>query len=252
MTDEAPQKKDVVPSTYRDKYKAHGGTSGDFIANELQKVGKDGLPALQTVMKENGIPAKRWDGHNVGMQRMNLANVLRSTFLNGGDIHILGKQYNVVHMRDDYNGEIENNDKSIAKFAEANDLGTSARVIKALRKTLFEAAEKAKAEEAKEAKRKTDAEAKAKKKADAEKAKADKAAKKKADDEAKAKKKADDAKAKADKKTADATAQGCCEGSQARQGGEASQGRKGQGTRIKIGAVPRASRTAPIFPLDAT
>jgi hypothetical protein len=110
------------------------------------------------------------------MQRMNLANVLRSTFLNGGDIYILGKQYNVTHMRDDYNGEIENNDKSIAKFAETNDLGTSPRVIKALRKTLFEAAEKAKAEEAKEAK-KTDAEAKAKKKADAEKAKADKAAK---------------------------------------------------------------------------
>lgn len=201
MADEAPQvKKDVVPSDYRNKYKASGGTSGDFIALKLQEVGKDGLPALQAVMKENQIPQSRWAGLNVGMQRMNLANVLRSSFLNGGDIYILGKQYNVVHMRDDYNGDIQNTDASLAKFAKTNDLGDGPRVIKALRRTFFEAAEKAKADEAKAAKKKADDEAKAKKKADAEKAKADKAAKKKADDEAKAKAKAEkDTKAKADK-----------------------------------------------------
>lgn len=202
MTD-APQKKDVVPSAYRDRYKAHGGTSGDFIANELQKVGKDGLPALTSVMKENKIDPKRWDGHNVGMQRMNLANVLRSTFLNGGDVYILGKQYNVNHMRDDYNGTVENTDKSLAKFAEINELGSGERVVKALRKTFFEAEAKATAEAAK-AKKKSDAEAaKAKKASDKEAAKKEretKAAAAKAAKEQKAK----DTKAAKEKKAEDA------------------------------------------------
>lgn len=169
VTDAPQLKKDVVPSTYRDKYKATGGTCGDFIANELARVGKDGAPALAAVMKENGIPASRWSNHNVGMQRMNLANVLRSTFLNGGDIYILGKQYNLGHMAEDYNGTLDDNDKSIGKFAETIELNNSPRVVKAIRKTVFGAAERARAEEAKTAKR-----------AEAEKAKADKAAAKEA------------------------------------------------------------------------
>lgn len=188
MTEETPQlKKDVVPSAYREKYKATGGTNGDFIANELSRVGKDGIQALQAVMKENNIPTTRWAAHNVGQQRMNLSNVLRSTFLNGGDIYILGKQYNLAHMAEDYNGELKDNDKSIAKFADTIELnGDSPRVVKAIRKTIFGAAEKAKAEEAKAAK-----------KAEAEKAKADKAAKKAAEKAEREKKAADAKKAKA-------------------------------------------------------
>lgn len=185
---EAPQKKDVVPSAYRDKYKATGGTNGDFIALALKSVGGDGLPALKTVMKENKIPDNRWGAANVGMQRMNLSNVLRSTFLNGGDVYIMGKQYNLLHMRDDYNGTVENTDKSLGKFAETIGLQNDARTVKALRRTLFEAAEKAKKEQERvtakaerekaAATKKTDAAAaKVKKTADAAAAKADKAAK---------------------------------------------------------------------------
>lgn len=200
MADEAPKvKKDVVPSEYRQRYKDTGGTAGDFIGVELQKVGKDGLPALQSVMRENGIPEKRWAEHNLGMQRMNLANVLRSTLLNGGDIYILGKQYNVNHMKDDYNGElVEDKPATIKKFAEAFQLQTNDRTVKALTKTFFEGARKAKAEEEKAKAKAEKDKAKAEKVAAAEKAKAEKEAKKKADDEAKAKAKAEkDAKAKA-------------------------------------------------------
>lgn len=191
MADEAPQvKKDVVPSQYRDRYKASGGHTGDFIGAALQTVAKDGVPALKTVMKENQIPDKRWEGFNPGMVRMNLANVLRSTFLNGADIYILGKQYNLLHMKDDYNKELVNTDASLRQFAEINGLKADDRTVKALRRTFFEAAEKAKAEEAK-AKAKAEKEAKAKaekdrKEAEKAKAKADKEAKAKADKEAKA------------------------------------------------------------------
>lgn len=205
MADEAPQvKKDVVPSTYRDKYKATGGHAGDFIGAELQKIGKDGEAALKAVMKENNIPVSRWAGHNFGMQRMNLANVLRSTLLNGGTIYLLGKQYDVNHMREDYNGELaEDKPATIRKFAEVNNLQTNDRTVKALTKTFFEGARKAKALEEREAKKKADAEAKAKKEADKAAA-----AKKKADDKAAAdakkaeEKAAKEAKAKADKEAA--------------------------------------------------
>lgn len=199
MTEQAPQlKKDVVPSKYRDEYKQKGGTCGDFLGKRLQEIGKDGLPALQSIMKENGIPDKRWATMNPGQQRMNLSNVLRSRFLNGEDVHILGKQHNVNHMADDYGRDRLDKDKpdTIAKFAEAHELQTNDRTVKALIKTFFppekrvvktaeqKAAEKAEAEKHKaEAKQqKADAAAKAKQdKADAKQAKADAAAKAKQD-----------------------------------------------------------------------
>lgn len=205
---EAPRvKKDVVPSQYRETYKASGGTCGDFIGKRLQEVGKDGLPALKTVMKENSIPEARWAGANVGMVRMNLANVLRSTFLNGGDIYILGKQYNVQHMLDDYNGKIERDKpETIRKFADVHELQTNELTVKRLTKTFFEAADKARAEEEKAKAKAVKDEEKAKKAADKEKAKADKEAKAAADAADKAKAKADKDAAAKEAKTAKAAA----------------------------------------------
>lgn len=201
MADEAPQiKKDVVPSEYRERYKATGGHAGDFIGAALQKVGADGLPALQTVMKENNIPEKKWATHNLGMQRMNLGNVLRSRFLNGEDIYILGKQYNVTHMLTDYNGEIDKDKPAtIRKFAEVNEIQTSERTIKALTKTFFGGAEKAKREKDAADKKTAAAAAKVKKAADKEAAATKKAAEKTAAAEKKA---ADKATAAAAKKAA--------------------------------------------------
>lgn len=212
--EEAPQlKKDVVPSDYRDRYKASGGTNGDFIGVALQGVAKDGEAALQAVNKENNIPVKKWSAHNIGMQRMNLANVLRSRFLNGEDVYILGKQYNIVHMRDDYNGTVENNAKSVAKFLETINVNSTERNIKAATKTFWPPERKAtvSAEERAAIKAQKDADkalAKKQKQDDAAKAKADKAAAAKAEKDRKAaeKQKAKDDKAAAAKAAKDAKA----------------------------------------------
>ena len=98
MTEKTEEKKDVVPGEYRERYKATGGTNGDFIATSLSKVAEDGVEALASVKRENGIDKDRWAGFNPGMQRMNLANVLRGSFLKGETITILGKQYNAKHL----------------------------------------------------------------------------------------------------------------------------------------------------------
>lgn len=197
-------KKDVVPSSYRERYAATGGTNGDFIAKKLQEVTKDGETALATVMKENDIPAGKWNGFNVGMKRMNLSNVLRSRFLNGGTISILGKEYDIKQMLDETGLALdEKNDKSFDKFFDKIGLTVSDRTRATVKKTFFgpwpltpeqraEAkAEKAKAKEAE----------KAEKAAAKEKEKADRAAAKEAEKAAKAKEKAD---AKAAKEAAKA------------------------------------------------
>lgn len=218
MTEAAPAAekttKDVVPSSYRDKYKATGGTNGDFIATSLQKVSKDGVGSLQAVAKENKIDYSKWSAMNPGMQRMNLANVMRGRYLKGETVTILGKQYNIKHQIEDYTGKVENTDKAIKAIAAYLDLTDSDRVVAALKKVLFEpsAEEKAKAKadakaaadkvkaDAKAAKDKEKADAKAEKAKAAEEAKAKKAADKKAADEKKAADKAAaDAKAKAEK-----------------------------------------------------
>lgn len=136
--EETPQlKKDVVPGKYRDRYKATGGTTGDFVGTELQKIGKDGLPALKAVMKENGIPAKRWETLNPGQQRMNLSNVLRSRLFKGEDITILGKQHNIRHMRDDYNGTVTDAPASVRKFLETFNMKSDDRTVKIVTRTFF-------------------------------------------------------------------------------------------------------------------
>ncbi len=158
-----PEKKDVVPSAYRERYKATGGTNGDFIATELQRVGKDGVDSLQSVAKENGIDPSKWSTMNPGMQRMNLANVLRGKYLKGEAIAVLGKQYSIDHQKADYTGKVEDNDKSLKAFAGFLNLTDSDRTVSALRKLLFTGpAEK----EAKVAKAKEKADAKAAKEAE--------------------------------------------------------------------------------------
>lgn len=187
-------KKDVVPSTYRERYAATGGTNGDFIAKKLQEVTKDGDSALGTVMAENDIPAGKWNGFNVGMKRMNLSNVLRSRFLNGGTITILGKEYDIKQMLDETGLTLdEAKPKSFDTFFDKIGLTITDRTRATVKKTFFgpwpltpEQRAEAKAEKtkAKEAE-------KAEKLAAKEKAKADTAAAKEAEKVAKAKEKAD-------------------------------------------------------------
>ena len=140
MTTEVEEKKDVVPSQYRDRYKETGGTCGDFIAVKLQDVAKDG--SLDTIKAENNIEADRWSTFNTGMQRMNLANVLRGRYLKGETIVLLGKQYNAKHQSEDFNFNFENTPASLKKAASILELQDNDRTIKALEK-LFFAPEKA-------------------------------------------------------------------------------------------------------------
>lgn len=196
--------KDVVPSAYRDKYKATGGGNGDFIATTLSKVGNDGIAALDTVKAENAIEKDRWSTFNPGMQRMNLANVLRGRYLKGETIKILGKEYNVKEQSEDFNGTVANDPKVMARLAGFLGLAETDRVVAALTKIFFPPAPKGKTAEERAAEKaeKEAAKAKAKEEREAEKARvkaekeADKAAKAKAREDAKAKREADKAAAK--------------------------------------------------------
>ncbi len=148
MTDAATaEKKDVVPSEYRDRYKETGGTCGDFIATNLQKIAKDGIDSLNSVKAENGIEAARWESFNHGMQRMNLANVLRGSYLKGDTIKLLGKEYNAKHQVEDYTGKVENNPKALTALATFLELQTNERTVTALGKLFFPPAPKGKTAE---------------------------------------------------------------------------------------------------------
>lgn len=185
-------KKDVVPSTYREKYASTGGTCGDFIATKLQDITKDGPEALATVLKENGQPENKYRSYNVGMQRMNISNILRSRFLRGEAIYILGKEYDLRQMIEDDGLTVEDTDKSLSKLAESVGLQANDRTIASLRKTFF--GPKPKSAEEREAERKARAEAK----------EAEKAAKAKEREEAKAARDAERAKEKAERDAAKA------------------------------------------------
>lgn len=141
------EKKDVVPSSYREAYKATGGTCGDFIATNLQKIGKDGIDSLNSVKAENGIEADRWSTFNHGMQRMNLANVLRGRYLKGDTIKILGKEYNAKHQSEDFNGTVANDPKVLKKLAGYLELQDNDRTVAALTKLFFPPAPKGKTAE---------------------------------------------------------------------------------------------------------
>lgn len=137
---ETKEKKDVVPSAYRERYKATGGTCGDFIATKLQGIAKDG--PLDAVKLENNIERERWGTFNPGMQRMNLANVLRGKFLKGETITILGKQYNAKHASEEFNFTLEDTNESLMRAAGVLELQQNDRIVAALRKLFFPAAKK--------------------------------------------------------------------------------------------------------------
>lgn len=148
MTETQAPKKDVVPTHYRDKYKETGGTCGDFIATKLQSVGKDG--SLDSIKAENGIERDRWSTFNPGMQRMNLANVLRGRYLKGDSITILGKQYNAKHQSEEFNFTLEDTPASLVRAASVLELQNNDRTIAALQKLFFPAAPKGKTAEERE------------------------------------------------------------------------------------------------------
>lgn len=201
MTDtQTEDKKDVVPPQYRDQYKATGGSNGDFIAVELSRIAKDGIDSLNSVKTENGIETDRWSDKNNGMQRMNLANVLRGKYLKGETITILGKQYNVEHQLKDFTGEVKDTKKSMREVAVYLELKDDERTVNLLRKLLFvipqqEEEKKRKAEEREAAKAEREA-AKAEKAKEREAAKQKKAEEKAAKDAEKQKKAEEKAAAK--------------------------------------------------------
>lgn len=170
------ERKDVVPAAYREKYKETGGTCGDFIAVALQKIAKEN-GNVDVVKSENGIAADRWSTMNPGMQRMNLANVLRGTYLKGGTIKILGKEFNAKHQLEDANFAVEDTPASMAKIVKFLEVQDNDRTITALNKALFPKTT-GKTAEQREAEKADKAAAKAKEKADKEATKAlDKAGK---------------------------------------------------------------------------
>lgn len=130
-------KKDVVPSHYREKYRATGGGCGDFIAKRLSRVASDGVMALNSVKRENGIEEEKWANANAGMLRMNLANTLRARFLKGDTVSILGREYNAIHLLEDFNGLLENTPRCMSQVCDFLDVNDEERVHKSLRKVLF-------------------------------------------------------------------------------------------------------------------
>lgn len=186
--------KDIVPATYRDRYAANKGTCGDFIANELTAImEQNGIDSLKQIKKQNGIAESAWSGLNNGQQRMNVSNALRTEYLRGNSINIMGKEFSLETHREDYNDPKfdASNESHVRKFLGFIDMPDNTRNVRAIKKVFHDdplkALEKAKREEAAEAKR------------------AEKAAAKKASDEAKEKEKADKA-VKAEKESADKSA----------------------------------------------
>lgn len=214
----AASTKDVVPAEYREKYAANNGTCGDFIATELSAMAKDGgIASLNAVKAENGIPAGKWADLNNGMQRMNLANTLRASYLRGEMIKIGGKEHSIGKALVEFEGEGDDREplkyddpKELGKFIKMVDLQDTDRTRAALIRTMSpkpekkptktaeeRAAEKAAKDKAREDEKAKKAEERAadKAKKDAERAAAQKA---RDDEKAKKEKERDEAKAKKD------------------------------------------------------
>ena len=161
--------KDVVPAEYRAKYAAGNGTCGDFIATEISTLTKEGgVPALNQLKRENSIAENRWSELNNGMQRMNLANTLRASFLRGDPITIGGRQYSLAASLVEFEGEGDDRDpimvddaEMLGKFIRMIDVQDNDRTRSALKKALGPKPEKKarKTPEEREAEKKAKAEA---------------------------------------------------------------------------------------------
>lgn len=92
--------KSIVPPSFKARYAEHNDSNGDRVALALAAfvhgVNADGRPAtdlvkLRQVAKDNGIDYSRYEGLNVGQQRMNVGNRLRG-ILKAGKPVVIGKQ----------------------------------------------------------------------------------------------------------------------------------------------------------------
>lgn len=97
--DEGTATKSIVPTGFKDKYKAFGGSCGDEMAGVLAETvkgekGKVDIAALEEVMAQNGIDTDRWSNLNVGQRRMNLGNVLRARVKRGESVTIGSEAWN--------------------------------------------------------------------------------------------------------------------------------------------------------------
>lgn len=78
----------IVPDSFKERYKAHGGNNGDELASILAdklktKTGTD-MNRMIAIGTANGIDVvERWGHLNVGQQRMNMGNVLRQRLVRG-------------------------------------------------------------------------------------------------------------------------------------------------------------------------
>jgi hypothetical protein len=81
----------VVPAKYRERYKQHGGSSGDDLAVRLKKwvAAPDGtvdLAKLRALAEANGVWSDRYAGLNAGLARMTCSNRLRALVRRGSKI----------------------------------------------------------------------------------------------------------------------------------------------------------------------
>lgn len=177
--------KDIVPATYRDRYAANKGTCGDFIAAELSAIMEsNGVESLKQIKRENGVAEAAWSSLNNGQQRMNVSNALRTAYLRGLPIKIMGKEFSLETHREDYNDPKfdASSEAQIKKFLGFIDMPDNTRNVRAIKKVFHDDPEKAlrKAKSLEEADAKREAKAKEKAAAAAEK-EAKKAEKAKAD-----------------------------------------------------------------------
>ena len=82
------QSKSKVPTKYRKRYANYNGTCGDQLSAILAEAKKADLSVVE-IGEANGVDVLgRWGGRNVGMQRMNLSNVLRGMVRRGEAVTI--------------------------------------------------------------------------------------------------------------------------------------------------------------------
>lgn len=91
--------KSIVPEGFKAKYKSHGGSCGDDMAEVFGETVKDekgkiDVTKLEEVMAQNGIDTDRWSNLNVGQRRMNLGNVLRAKVKRGEFVEIGSTDWN--------------------------------------------------------------------------------------------------------------------------------------------------------------
>lgn len=78
--------KSVISRAYKTNWK---NRAKDQLSLELEQAMLASENGLKEVAKENGV-AFKWDKLNVGMQRMNLGNVLRNKLARGETVTVMG------------------------------------------------------------------------------------------------------------------------------------------------------------------